>query len=105
VRAAITFVAPPLAVIHDFLVCGAAAEMPRRRLLSPFSTRASADSVRGHVDILLSADGRIERLTVDAIDRNRVDRWDCVPSEGELYQRFAWKVAPLSLSCTMSEIH
>ena len=104
-RAAITFVAPPLAVIHDFLVCGAAAEMPRRRLLSPFSTRASADSVRGHVDVLVSADAGPKRVTADTISRDRIDRRDRVPSEGKLNQRLFRKGAPLSLSCTRSEIH
>ena len=104
-RAAITFVAPPLAVIHNFLVCGVAAEMPGRRILSPFGTRASADSVRGHVYILVSADARPKSVAVDTFCRDRVDRRDRVPSDGKLNQRFAWKVAPLSLSCTMSEIH
>ena len=104
-RALLAFVALPLAVVHNILVCGVAAEMPGRRLLALAGSQARADSVRGHVYILVSADGRIERLAVDAIDRNRVDRRDCVPSEGKLNQCLAREIARFSLRGARGEIH
>ena len=104
-RALLAFVALPLAVVHNILVCGVAAEMPGRRLLALAGTQARADSVRGHVDVLVSADTGPKCVTADTISRDRVDRRDCVPSEGKLNQCLAREIALFSLRGARGEIH